>query len=87
MFQKRGITFGFVVMDWFMTTLSWALFYYLRKVMIENEQFSVDTNFYLGIIFIPFFWLFLFLLQGTYFDVKRLYRLKIFNQTFLLNMN
>ena len=83
MIQKRLITFGFVVMDWFMTTFSWALFYYLRKVVIEKEDFSVDTNFYIGVIFIPFFWLFLFLLQGTYFDVKRQYRLKIFNQSFL----
>ncbi len=83
MFLKRRITFGFVFMDWFMTTFSWALFYYLRKVVIEKDQFSVDSNFYFGLLFIPFFWLFLFLLQGTYFDVKRQYRLKIFNQSFL----
>ena len=83
MLQKRLISYGFVVMDWFMTTFSWALFYYLRKVIIEKDQFSVDANFYIGVIFIPLFWLFLFLLQGTYFDVKRQYRLKIFNQSFL----
>ncbi len=83
MIKKRLITYGFVVMDWFMATISWALFYFLRKVAIENEQFSVDANFYMGIVLIPFFWLFLFLLQGTYFDVKRQYRLKIFNQSFV----
>ena len=83
MVQKRLITFGFVVLDWFMTTISWAVFYYLRKVIIEKDHFTVDSNFYLGIVFIPLFWLFLFLLQGTYFDVKRQYRLKILNQSFI----
>ena len=60
MLQKRLITFGFVAMDWFMATISWAVFYYFRKVIIENEQFSVDANFYIGLLLIPFFWLFLF---------------------------
>ncbi len=81
MMQKRLITFGFVVMDWFMTSISWAVFYFLRKILIEKELFAVDANFYLGVILIPFFWLFLFLLQGTYFDVKRQYRLKILSQS------
>jgi len=70
-----------VLIDFITSSFSWALFYYLRKTVIENVRFTVDSTFYLGVILIPFCWLCIYALQGTYYDVRRLYRLKIVNQT------
>jgi exopolysaccharide biosynthesis polyprenyl glycosylphosphotransferase len=61
---------------------SWALFFYFRKTELEKTDFVATENFYWGIALIPIFWTFIYLLQGTYVDVKRLYRIKTFNLTF-----
>ncbi len=78
---RKKLTYFLLLIDFITASFSWALFYYLRKKEIENVRFTVDSTFYLGIILIPFCWLCLYALQGTYFDVRRLYRLKIFSQT------
>jgi exopolysaccharide biosynthesis polyprenyl glycosylphosphotransferase len=46
-------------------------------------EFSVNESFYYGVLLIPIAWIFLYLLQGTYHDVRRLHRIKIFTLTFL----
>lgn len=61
--------------------LSWALFYYYRKTIIESEPFSVNDTFLYGITFVPLLWLFFYTIQGTYTDIRRLYRLKILSLT------
>jgi len=81
--NARLLTFTLVLLDWLSSCVGWGLFYYFRKTRIENVEFSVNESFYLGIVFIPVVWLFLFLLQGTYHDVRRLYRLKTINLTFV----
>ncbi len=78
----RLFRFLLVLSDWLMSTVSWGAFYYFRKTRIENVAFSVDESFYIGIIVIPVIWLFIFLLQGTYIDVRKLFRIKTFNLTF-----
>ena len=79
--QRSFFTFILVLLDWFSASLSWGLFYYFRKTVIENESFRIDSTFFLGIILIPFVWLIIYSLQGTYNDVRRLYRLKILSLT------
>ena len=81
--NSRLLTFTLIFLDWASTALAWGAFYYLRKTRIENVEFSVNESFYYGVLIIPFVWLFLYLLQGTYHDVRRLHRMKIFNLTFL----
>jgi exopolysaccharide biosynthesis polyprenyl glycosylphosphotransferase len=71
----------FIGSDFLAAALSWALFYYYRKTNIEHEQFSFNETFYYGIIFVPALWLLFYTLQGTYQDVRRLYRLKILSYT------
>lgn len=71
----------FIGSDFLTAALSWALFYYYRKTNIEHEQFSFNETFYYGILFIPLLWLLFYTLQGTYQDVRRLYRLKILSYT------
>ncbi len=72
-----------ISLDLIASICSWGVFYFLRKIWIENDTFSVNEVFYLGIIFIPILWILIYTLQGTYADVRRLYRLKTLNLTFL----
>ncbi|MEJ6617429.1 MAG: sugar transferase [Crocinitomicaceae bacterium] len=81
--NSRLLTFYLIIFDWLASSLAWGGFYYIRKLKIEQAEFTVNSTFYLGIIIIPVVWVFLYMLQGTYQDVRRLHRLKIFNLTFL----
>lgn len=81
--NSRLLTFCLIIFDWLASSVAWGGFYYIRKLRIENTDFTVNSTFYLGISIIPLVWVFLYMLQGTYQDVRRLHRLKIFNLTFL----
>ena len=84
--KARGWVILFLLTDWLSAILSWFLFFYFRKTIIENTVFKVDDNFYTGLIFIPFFWVFLYFIQGTYVEIKRLFRLKILNLTLVASL-
>ena len=81
--NSRLLTFSLIIFDWLASSLAWGVFYYIRKLKIEHTEFTVNSTFYLGISIIPLVWVFLYMLQGTYQDVRRLHRLKIFNLTFI----
>ena len=80
--KKKTTTFILILIDWITAILSWACFYYLRKIYIEELDLVFTGRFFLGITLIPLFWLFIYLLQGTYIDARRLYRTKIIVLTF-----
>lgn len=80
--NSKLLTFWLLFLDLCGSAFAWGTFYYLRKTKIENVEFSVNEQFYYGIVLIPIAWVFLFILQGTYHDVRRLHRMKIFNLTF-----
>jgi exopolysaccharide biosynthesis polyprenyl glycosylphosphotransferase len=67
--------------DWITAFVSWFLFYFLRKVVIEEVPFKTDESFIIGLIIIPFCWVLLYYLQGTYHEIKRMYRLKAISLT------
>ncbi len=73
----------FIFMDYFLSIISWFLFYTSRKLFIEKSYFELDVQFYKGVIIIPFFWILTYTLQGTYIEIKRLYRSRLFNLTFI----
>lgn len=79
-FSKRS--FLLLLLDYLSASLAWAIFYFFRKIYIENADLEINEVFYFGVFLIPFFWIFLYYLQGTYFDVKRLFRMKILTLTF-----
>ncbi len=81
--NARLLTFILIAIDWAFSCAGWALFYYFRKTNIENDVFSVNATFYLGILLVPVVWIFIYLLQGTYQNVRRLHRLKVINLTFI----
>jgi exopolysaccharide biosynthesis polyprenyl glycosylphosphotransferase len=81
--MKYQLTVGLLLFfDWIFSSASWLLFYYFRKIYVEHVPFEVSDSFYGGLIGIPFLWLLIYYLLGTYHDVKRLYRIKILNLTF-----
>lgn len=71
-----------LLLDFISATLSWALFYCFRKVYIEKVPLDINETFYMGIAVIPVLWLVLYFLQGTYADVRRMFRMKILGLTF-----
>ena len=73
----------FITLDLISCCLSWYLFYTFRKLFIEKSDLIYTTNFYLGLLLVPVFWIGLFSLQGTYIDIKRLYRIKILKKSFI----
>jgi exopolysaccharide biosynthesis polyprenyl glycosylphosphotransferase len=70
-----------IFFDWSSAFFSWFLFYYLRKIIVEQVSFSFDKSFIIGLIFIPLCWILLYYLQGTYHEIKRMYRLKSISLT------
>ncbi len=81
--NARFLTSLLVLLDWMSSAFGWGLFYYYRKTSIEGEAFAPNEVFYLGIAMVPLVWICIYLLQGTYHDVRRLHRLKIINHTFV----
>lgn len=79
--QRQLLRLLFIAGDWITACLSWALFYYYRKTTIEGEVFHVNETFLYGIVVVPVLWLLLYATQGTYTDIRRLYRLKVLSQT------
>ena len=77
--NRRLLTILLILIDWITAAAAWGTFYYVRKVKLEMAEFDVNESFYYGMIFIPIVWLFLYMLQGTYLDVRKLHRIKIFN--------
>ncbi|MFZ9028697.1 MAG: sugar transferase [Crocinitomicaceae bacterium] len=75
------LTVLLVLLDYVFSAGAWAVFYMLRKTQIEQSEFSSDPNFLLGVFLVPLIWMFIYLLQGTYHDVRRLSRLRILNLT------
>lgn len=72
-----------ILFDFLTAAISWALFYNFRKIYIEHTEVTYDVQFVLGIVIIPFIWLFIYFFQGTYYRVKRLFRTKILTLTLL----
>lgn len=72
--------------DFISSGLAWTLLYIFRKKILEPEKFGYDvalrfdTNYWLGLIFIPLFWIALYTAAGHYLRIFRRHRLKEFSQ-------
>ena len=76
----------FLVSDYISALFSWGVFFFLRKTLIENQAFELDINFWLGVGLIPLFWMLLYFLQGTYIEIRRMFRLKLLNLTLSISV-
>ena len=61
--------------DLISASISWIIFFYYRKVEIENVDFEYSTTFLYGTIVVSICWMIFYFLSGNYLDVKRVSRL------------
>jgi exopolysaccharide biosynthesis polyprenyl glycosylphosphotransferase len=86
--KRKAISY-LVLLDYLAAVLAWVIAWAYRHEIILNERFwdtlsSLETRDYLfSIIVIPGFWLLLYLLSGTYFDLYRKSRLNEVNRTLI----
>ena len=83
----------YVIADFIGTALAWAAFFIFRKTVVENVPCSElgtmlhDNNLWLGLLLMPFSWIALYAIQGTYRNVFRKSRLNELKQTLLATHN
>ena len=75
--SERNIKSLFIIFDWITALISWACFFYYRKVFVEQSSFQLTQQFYIGIIVIPLFWLMIYKVLGTYNDIRRIHFMRI----------
>ena len=81
----------YTIMDFVMASLTWAIFYFVRKWLLKENISSggylqINDKFWLGIIFIPAGWLILYTLAGTYRSLYKKSRFFEFTTTFICSL-
>jgi exopolysaccharide biosynthesis polyprenyl glycosylphosphotransferase len=82
----------YVIADLFAAILGWTIFFVYRKYNADPNVFDYpeaiyqDKNLLYGIIFIPIFWLCLYIMMGTYRRIYRKARLRELGQTLLISI-
>jgi exopolysaccharide biosynthesis polyprenyl glycosylphosphotransferase len=90
--NKRTQVITYILVDYLTAITTWFLFFCFRKwavdphVMSHPEAIFGDPNLYLGLATVPVFWLFLYMLIGTYRQIFRKSRLKELGQTVLITI-
>ena len=78
----------YLIFDILAAAGSWSIFFIYRKAIIEPQRFGIDipiefnNRFYLGLIFIPIFWITIYYITGFYKNIFRRSRLIELGQTF-----
>lgn len=83
-----------VILDYLAAAVAWIIFWFYRQGILHleiPELYPSDRNFYvrdyaLSYLIIPVFWLFLYFLSGTYFDLYRKSRLIEINRTIIISI-
>lgn len=90
--NKRLQVSKYVFSDIFSAIIAWGLFFIYRKNQVDELSINGilkilnDPNLYKGLIFIPLFWIALYLMIGTYRKIYRKSRLKELEQTFIISL-
>jgi len=90
--NKKLQVLKYISADMFSAIAAWTLFYSFRKLYIESEKFGTaipvifDNQFFRGLLIISIFWLFLYILTGTYKNIYRKSRLREVGQTLLITI-
>jgi exopolysaccharide biosynthesis polyprenyl glycosylphosphotransferase len=81
-----------VIADLFAAALAWSIFFFLRKTaetQAINDTLQIvlnDEKFYMGVVFIPIFWLLLYTISGSYHNVYRKARMSELGQTIMITL-
>lgn len=90
-FKKKIGILAYIIIDYLSAMIVWAGLFFYRKAVIEDvpvelhKQIFQDNNFYAGVIGIPFIWIALYFIAGTYTDIYRKSRLAEITRTFLIS--
>ncbi len=92
--HKRLLPYLYGLVDWFLSSVSWTLFYYFRKTYeVPNvnmwQRFGIafhDHSFWLAVAIIPVCWVALYGITGAYQSVYSKSRLKELSQTFFITL-
>ncbi|MFI5136043.1 MAG: nucleoside-diphosphate sugar epimerase/dehydratase, partial [Chitinophagales bacterium] len=85
----KGIA-SYVITDYVTAVCAWATFFTLRKVFIDHEtlnefpHFLDDSRFIQGLLVIPFGWLLIYYLTGTYTNIYLKSRVNEISHTFFV---
>lgn len=74
--------FWYALSDYITGCIAWMIFYFLRKLLLDQPM-STDEKFWLGIFLIPFGWMILYALIGSYHSIYKKSRLTEFTKTFI----
>lgn len=89
---RKTHTVLFALIDFASAIAAWFSFFMYRKYFIEPDKFGysipfeIGQSFYLGILYVPIYWLLLYFLSGYYNDVWRKSRLKELYNTFTITL-
>lgn len=74
--NKSKLRFTYIFWDFLASAATWALFFFYRKKFIESSIFGFDIPFepndrtlFMGLLFIPLYWLVMYTLTGNYKEV------------------
>jgi exopolysaccharide biosynthesis polyprenyl glycosylphosphotransferase len=82
----------YLFFDILAAAISWVIFFIYRKAIIEPQRFGIDipiefnNRFFLGLVFIPIFWVTIYYITGFYKNIYRRSRLKELGQTFTTSL-
>ncbi len=81
----------YVVLDYIMSALAWAVYYFIRKALLEkditgSELWQTDYHFWIGVFLIPMGWLALFTIAGSYHSLYAKSRLYEFSSTLICTL-
>lgn len=81
----------YVAVDYLMSALAWAVYYFIRKALLEKDipassLWQMDYHFWIGVFFIPMGWLALFTIAGSYHSLYVKSRLYEFSSTLICTL-
>ncbi|MDX9883592.1 MAG: sugar transferase [Prolixibacteraceae bacterium] len=90
--NKKVQVARYLVFDILAAVISWTLFFIYRKIFIEPQKFGIEipieftSRFFLGLLFIPLFWITFYYISGQYSNIFRKSRLIELGKTLLTSI-
>ncbi len=92
MVKRRSIhTIWYLVADYLAAIIGWCILYFSRRYFLEegiiiNNRLELISIFWYGLLFIPFGWIMLFTLAGSYTNLYKKSRLNELGITFFISL-
>lgn len=86
MSKRKGILGYYVLSDLLASAAAWYCLFLFRKLVIEGQKFNFlmpfsDNNFWIAMLVVPFVWVLLHYVTGTYVDLYKKSRLQELGKT------